>query len=487
MENSGAYCSIDIKCCVRIGSTVSDYFILLQGVFQGGKWSMRLFEIFYDSLLRRISTSQKGSNIYSIRAPCPTYADDLALTAPYQSTLQSLLNMVHDYACKWRIQFNATKSVLTKLPKFDENEPIRCTIGGLPIPTKANPTHLGTMLGEDDCIYNTMIARGKICFNAMLGIGSRVGGINPKIASKIYWSTVIPSMLYGVEVLALSNKAIDKLEQQHRSFGKRIQWLPDCTPNPLAYSSLGWTSLYEYISKRTLEFIYNIGHLECDRLYKIIWINKLTDITNEISTKPCLEPNSPMKWFTKACETYRLSDKINVTISSGIPLSKEEWKRDVKASVHSRHHILSQMERETYKHLGHASHSVELDIWWEVAFRYPQYLHACRLIIKFKVGMEPLQNNLVHSEGTDATKTCKMCQCGIEDAGHFLFTCPNLQVPRTDFKTMLHIVFDNATEILARKSVEDVVSPSKDKDMRQLGKLANTISKMYKYRVCQIT
>ena len=77
----------DIKCCVRIGTTVSEFFKLLQGVFQGGKWSMRLFEIFYDSLLRRVSIRLKGSNIYSIRAPCPTYGDDLALTAPYQSTL----------------------------------------------------------------------------------------------------------------------------------------------------------------------------------------------------------------------------------------------------------------------------------------------------------------------------------------------------------------------------------------------------------------
>ncbi len=119
--------------------------------------------------------------------------------------------MVHDYACRWRIQFNATKSLLTKLPKVDENETMRCTIGGLPIPTKTNPTHLGTMLGDEDYIYNTMIARGKICFNAMLGIGSHTGGINPKIASKIYWSNVIPSMLYGVEVLALSNKAITYL------------------------------------------------------------------------------------------------------------------------------------------------------------------------------------------------------------------------------------------------------------------------------------
>ena len=107
-------------------------------------------------------------------------------------------------------------------------------------------------------------------------------------------------------------------------------------------------------------------------------------------------------------------------------------------------------------------------------------------MIKIKVGMEPLQNNLAHSEGNNATKTCKMCQCEKEDAGHFLFTCPNLQEPRADFKTMLQAVFDDATKILALKSIKDVVNPPKDKDIEQLGILANTVFKMYKYRACQL-
>ncbi len=193
-----------------------------------------------------------------------------------------------------------------------------------------------------------------------------------------------------------------------------------------------------------------------------------------------------MKWFMKACAMYGLSEKIQTTLSSGLPLSREEWKSDVKSHVHSRHHILSYIERETYENLGHTSQSAGMDIWWDVAFAYPQYLQACRLMVKIKAGMEPLQINLAHTEGKDATKTCKMCQNGTENARHFLFVCPNLDEQRKDFKTMLHDAFNNATEILANNSVGHVVNPQKDKDIQKLGKLANSICQMYKYRQIEL-
>lgn len=65
----------DLKCKVRIGDTYSEEFSLGQGVFQGGKWSMKLFQVYYRDLLTELMESGKGCDIYLTKAVCPTYAD----------------------------------------------------------------------------------------------------------------------------------------------------------------------------------------------------------------------------------------------------------------------------------------------------------------------------------------------------------------------------------------------------------------------------
>ena len=111
---------------------------------------MVLFEIFYDNLIKALISSKIGCNIYRSRAVCPAYADDLAIAAPYQDTLQSLLDIVSNYASKWRIQFNATKSAIIKVPIEPQREDIRCQINGQKIPVKQNTVHLGTMIGTEE-------------------------------------------------------------------------------------------------------------------------------------------------------------------------------------------------------------------------------------------------------------------------------------------------------------------------------------------------
>lgn len=43
----------DLRCCVRIGYTISDYFNVYQGVHQGGVLSMTLYTIFNNDLIAR--------------------------------------------------------------------------------------------------------------------------------------------------------------------------------------------------------------------------------------------------------------------------------------------------------------------------------------------------------------------------------------------------------------------------------------------------
>ena len=98
-----------LECKVRIGDTISEKFVVRMGVFQGGKWSSRLFQVFYSELIRLLCSSSVGYNVFNIRALSPTYADDIAILAPFKQTLQKLVHLVEEYSSKWRIQFNPLK------------------------------------------------------------------------------------------------------------------------------------------------------------------------------------------------------------------------------------------------------------------------------------------------------------------------------------------------------------------------------------------
>ena len=210
----------DLQCHVRIGNILSKTFQVLVGVFQGGKWSSRLFQIFYSELIKWLCNSLLGCNMYNMRVVCPTYADDIAIVAPYCVTLQKLLCVVERYASYWRLQFNPSKCahmVFSKQSLPKSIPPV--TLDGRVIELVSYTKHLGTGMGPESMVVENMIKKGRNSFYGILSLGKNIGGTNPAVANKLYWSTVIPSMLYGVQVLCLSEDALDSLEQEPRSFG----------------------------------------------------------------------------------------------------------------------------------------------------------------------------------------------------------------------------------------------------------------------------
>ena len=204
------------------------------------------------------------------------------------------------------------------------------------------------------------------------------------------------------------------------------------------------------------------------------------------STHSHLQTNSPIKWFVKACQTNNLLHVIENTLSSGNPISKDEWKQVVKDSLQNRECAIIFIERQCYKNLGYSSIHPKMDIWWLVAFQFPESLFACKLMVKFKLGMEPLQNNLYHKEGSGATKTCKLCMCDIEDAKHFLFTCPILDLPRKTLCTVTSSIYGINYNVMASQDVEALVNPPTECETNKLANLANSVYQMMGVRTSHL-
>ena len=99
---------------------MSDYFLAVNGVKQGGVLSPVLFCVYIDDLLLALSKSGVGCYIGSNFVGALAYADDIVLIAPTATALRKLLAICGEYASKYCISFNAAKSkclVVQGLPR----------------------------------------------------------------------------------------------------------------------------------------------------------------------------------------------------------------------------------------------------------------------------------------------------------------------------------------------------------------------------------
>ena len=82
---------------------------------QGCILSPTLFSVYINDLTERINSLNCGVNIDDFKLSILLYADDIALIAPDENSLQSMLNVVTDWCSEWKLCININK---TKIVHF---------------------------------------------------------------------------------------------------------------------------------------------------------------------------------------------------------------------------------------------------------------------------------------------------------------------------------------------------------------------------------
>ena len=103
----------DIKARVRTVNITSEYFDCPAGVRQGCILSPVLFNFFIDELNSMLMSSGKlgiqlTQDLYDLFALL--YADDVAIFADSARNLQRLIDILHKFYIKWRMQVNLDKT-----------------------------------------------------------------------------------------------------------------------------------------------------------------------------------------------------------------------------------------------------------------------------------------------------------------------------------------------------------------------------------------
>ena len=139
------------------------------------------------------------------------YADDLALIASSPEDLQSMIDIVAQYAKKWRYRLNPPKS---KVLVFGSRAPPPSTswsINGEKLEAAKEYLHLGILRSTTPSTLNRTLRHINLgrSFFVLNHAGTRFGCLHPITALGLYTSIALPRMLYGAEIWCLTNTELE--------------------------------------------------------------------------------------------------------------------------------------------------------------------------------------------------------------------------------------------------------------------------------------
>ena len=197
-----------------------------QGVRQGSLISPYLYNIYTEDLLETIKGMKIGATLgNSLNTSIIAYADDLILLSPTLRSLQEMINKCIEYGQEHGLKFNHAKTQF-------------CVSGPCQLPAPALSMYNIQILPKQELVhlgFKWKIQRNTLQLNhhkdvriselwavtsSLITAGIR--NTHPNTIVHIFNTIVVPKLLYGLEIVRLSNSDITQLEAQARSSLKAL-------------------------------------------------------------------------------------------------------------------------------------------------------------------------------------------------------------------------------------------------------------------------
>ena len=247
----------NVKSCIRNGKSMStsNFFDVSLGVKQGEPLSPLLFILFLNDISESIdfqNLTDKDVELLSIYMLL--FADDIALFTADPNSLQSLLNNVFEYSCKWGLKININK---TKICIFEKRKTVNnfvWVINGEAIDIVDSFTYLGINFfytGNMKYAIQILYEQALKAYNSLLSLFSKVN-MDIKTKLNMFDSLITPILLYGSEIWGIYNyKDVDRL---HIKFCKYLLGVKPQTSNVAVLGELGRVSLNVKAKERSLTY-----------------------------------------------------------------------------------------------------------------------------------------------------------------------------------------------------------------------------------------
>ena len=447
----------NFECAVFIGNVTGEWFYIERGVHQGSPFSMWLYMIFVNDLIEELGSSGYGISINETRITSPGHADDIAIMAIYKKCMNILLERALDYTRKWQYMYNESKTYFMVFGP-DKEPHVVIQMGGVPIQVVSSYKHVGVTLCTNSISMKQAVskrintAQGKLL--AARGIGSHTVPTPVSVMNKIYWSVVIPSLIYGYDVQPLEECDVIKLENAHRKNAKIVMNVSQQVATPAPLAPLGWLSMKALLLMSRILFMMRLLCMNTDNVYKQILLFRLDYIIINGYTRRA--HRSPVDCMYEAAEYFGLLDKLIPCVQMRDFGGILEWKKIVKQKVWAQEHVMWEATCFLYDSLNvyrNAITGIKLHTWWIVANYCPSLTKKVASLMSVLMGSQPV-GKLCNFK----SKLCRLCKARkIESPLHVLYGCTELGIVRY----RLHVTVMNAMPNTMREHYSNMIVEQK--------------------------
>ena len=201
------------------------------------------------------------------------FTDDIAILARTESDLQKMLNVVHEWCQKWRLNINQKKSKIIHFRfkgKLQSTFQFKC--GDVNIDYIQKYKYLGMWLQEN---LDHAFAVKHLSNSASRALGSltakfyQTGGMSYTVFTKLYESLVVPVFTYGAGIWGLKKYVeIDKIQLRAT---KSYLGLQKTASNQAAIGDIGWSSTYTRQIAEVYRMHVRLSNMNNHRVTKCIY------------------------------------------------------------------------------------------------------------------------------------------------------------------------------------------------------------------------
>ena len=248
----------EVQCSVRVNNNMTDPFYVKQGVKQGCPLSPTLFSLYINDLAEDINNLECGITVDTITLSILLFADDIVLLAPSEACLQTMLNAVHMWSNKWRLDVNMSKSnIIHFRNKNTQITDYQFVCGQHDILLSSKYKYLGLWFNEHLDMKFTTKELAKSAHRALACLHSKVissGGMSHAIYTKLYEALVQPVLFYASAIWGIcEHSCINHVQNRACRF---FLGLPRHTSNCASRGDMGWKSCLTKQRVEVIRFFY---------------------------------------------------------------------------------------------------------------------------------------------------------------------------------------------------------------------------------------